>query len=316
MDASDCASVSSDLAAMDPRIAEIERAALLAWPAAHVLELDGWKLRFHWNMTGRANSVWPNETTGALSLEERLARVERFYHGRLQPARYQVSPASVPPGLSAALDARRYHHRPGASVQIQHLDALLERTQAEIAARAPSAGRSTSLSPSNAGTEALAKAASKVPATAETVVLARPSEAWFQVQQDALAMDPASAGLRRALIQAIPSPIGGRRSLLEGVSLTAGFALCCLEGEPAAIGIGVGVGGWLGIFGMATVPRFRRHGAALRVMEGLARWASHEGASSAYLQVFEENHSALALYERLGFAPLYVYHYRVEPWKI
>jgi GNAT superfamily N-acetyltransferase len=65
---------------------------------------------------------------------------------------------------------------------------------------------------------------------------------------------------------------------------------------------------------MATVPRFRRRGAAIRVMEGLARWASHEGASSAYLQVFEENRSARALYERLGFAELYVYHYRVERW--
>ena len=60
-------------AGMDPRITEVERAALSAWPAAHVQELDGWKLRFHWNMTGRANSVWPNEVTGSIGTSTTLA---------------------------------------------------------------------------------------------------------------------------------------------------------------------------------------------------------------------------------------------------
>lgn len=118
-------------------------------------------------------------------------------------------------------------------------------------------------------------------------------------------MGPKWAGLRRALIQEI--------AFRSANDATAGFALCEANGEPAAIGIGVLAGDWLGVFGMATAPRFRRRGAAVEAMRSLASWAEGR-VSSAYLQVFPENHAALALYEKLGFVELYAYHYRVEPW--
>ncbi|MEZ4654088.1 MAG: GNAT family N-acetyltransferase [Candidatus Eisenbacteria bacterium] len=253
---------------MDPRISDIEDAALVAWPAAHVVECDGWKLRFHWNMTGRANSVWPNRLTGHRTVIERADAVERFYHGKLQPARYQICPISLPTDLGRELDARGYHRRPGASVQIAPLAQLVR----EVCD----------------------------PPGADTRILPRPSDPWFAVQQDALAMDPASAGLRRSLIQ--------------GIEAKAGFAFTTMAEEPAAIGIGVIGGSWLGIFGMATAHRFRRQGAAVRVLRALARWGVENGAHEAYLQVFEQNEPAVDLYRKLGFTELYVYHYRVEPW--
>lgn len=285
---------------MDPRIADIERAALFAWPAAHIQELDGWKLRFHWNLTGRANSAWPNETTGTLSLEERIDRVSHFYHGRLLPARYQVSPASCPQELDDVLEARAYRFQAGASVQIQRMDALLVRTREEI--------ERTDREADEAGGRAAAPNDGKNPVRELTVeVLQRPNDAWFVVQQGALAMEAKWAGLRRSLIQEIASR--------SAASSGAGFALCRVDGEPAAIGIGVIAGEWLGIFGMATVPESRRRGAAVRAMEALANWADGR-ASSIYLQVFPENHPALALYAKLGFKQLYMYHYRVEPWQV
>lgn len=34
---------------------------------------------------------------------------------------------------------------------------------------------------------------------------------------------------------------------------------------------------------------------------------------TAYLQVAEDNHRALSVYRRLGFATAYTYHYRARP---
>jgi ribosomal protein S18 acetylase RimI-like enzyme len=305
-------------AGMDPRITEVERAALSAWPAAHVQELDGWKLRFHWNMTGRANSVWPNEVTGSRSLEQRLDQVAHFYHGWLLPARYQVSPASCPPELDEVLDARGYRFQQGASVQIQSIDALLSRAYADAGDALRAGDRVVPLADRAGGSDCLPTPADRISNDRLSAhpgdggipeltiqVLTRPDDAWFSVQKAALALEPKWASLRRSLIQEI--------AVRSANDASAGFALCRANGEPAAIAIGVLTGNWLGIFGMATAPRFRRCGAAIRSLRGLADWAEGR-VSTVYLQVFQENRPALALYEKLGFEELYAYHYRVEPW--
>jgi ribosomal protein S18 acetylase RimI-like enzyme len=48
-------------------------------------------------------------------------------------------------------------------------------------------------------------------------------------------------------------------------------------------------------------------------MRGALEWGAAQGAVSAYLQVAEENEPALALYDRLGFAPHHRYLYRLAP---
>lgn len=70
--------------------------------------------------------------------------------------------------------------------------------------------------------------------------------------------------------------------------------------------------GWVGFFNIATLPAFRRRGAAWAVMGALARWGAQMGATSAYLQVMAGNEAALRLYARLGFTTGYYYHYREE----
>jgi N-acetylglutamate synthase len=90
------------------------------------------------------------------------------------------------------------------------------------------------------------------------------------------------------------------------------FALLHIGDEPAAVGLGVLEGAWLGIFCMATVAEFRRRGAASAVLRTLAIWAGLYDAKSAYLQVMDDNTAARALYRQVGFQTRYHYHYREQ----
>jgi GNAT superfamily N-acetyltransferase len=111
------------------------------------------------------------------------------------------------------------------------------------------------------------------------------------------------------------------RGLLDRTGSAARFALARVEGEPAAVGLGVVANQahetsrappWMGIFSMLTLPSFRRHGAARAVLVGLAQQAVDEGIPDLYLQVERDNAPALALYGAASFRELYGYHYRVR----
>jgi ribosomal protein S18 acetylase RimI-like enzyme len=66
---------------------------------------------------------------------------------------------------------------------------------------------------------------------------------------------------------------------------------------------------WVGITDVWVSPDHRRRGLGAVVLHGLLGWAAERGATTAYLQVREDNHGALGLYERLGFAPHHSYRY-------
>jgi len=80
--------------------------------------------------------------------------------------------------------------------------------------------------------------------------------------------------------------------------------------EIQALGLGVIGGKWLAVFGMYTRPAHRRQGLAQQIIAALARVAVDRGAIGIYLQVEDDNPSARALYEKLGFRGVYGYHYR------
>jgi ribosomal protein S18 acetylase RimI-like enzyme len=101
------------------------------------------------------------------------------------------------------------------------------------------------------------------------------------------------------------------RGILARIGERAGFALATIDRQPAAVGLGVCEGGWVGVFGMATLPEFRRRGAAAAVLGALGEWARQREAASLYLQVERDNDAALALYASAGFRERYGYHYRV-----
>lgn len=245
----------------------LERLAANAWPAAEVMDLAGWLVRYTNGVTRRANSVWPNDCQAALPVAERVAQVEAFYALRDQPARYQICPAACPAELDALLAEQGYRAVAHTAVQITPLARILERTQAL-----------------------------RWFPTFAVEVSEEFDEDWFAIYQQ--------------VEQGDSTNLAGRRGILQRIGAPVAFARLTISGAPAAVGLGVLEAGWLGIFCMATLPAFRRQGAANAILRTLAIWAQLYDAQNAYLQVMDENASAQALYGRVGFTTLYHYHYR------
>jgi ribosomal protein S18 acetylase RimI-like enzyme len=85
-------------------------------------------------------------------------------------------------------------------------------------------------------------------------------------------------------------------------------------GEITAVGLAVAEGGWVGLFDIVVAPGRRGQGVGTRLVQRLIRWGQEQGgARHAYLQVMQENETALRLYRRLGFTEAYSYWYRVRP---
>lgn len=103
----------------------------------------------------------------------------------------------------------------------------------------------------------------------------------------------------------------GYAQLLAGIVPEHRIATADVDGEVAALGIGVVDRGWLGIFGMVTRRSARRRGAARAVLSALAHQADLVGATRAYLQVEADNVGAQNLYSSAGFRYSHSYHYRV-----
>ncbi len=101
------------------------------------------------------------------------------------------------------------------------------------------------------------------------------------------------------------------RGLLQRIGPAARFALARVDGQPAAVGLGVVAGERMGIFSMLTLPSGRRRGAGRAVLAALAATAQEEGIEALYLQVERDNAAAIALYADASFRELYGYHYRV-----
>ncbi len=251
--------------APDPLLEELEAIAFEAWPAAEVVDLDGWRLRHTApGITRRGNSVWPGAARGGLDLERRIQQAVAFYARRGVPPRFQLTPVSRPPGLDAALEARGWEPEAPVSIQL-----------------APAARI-----PRGASAHVTAGVADRLDAD------------WFQV-----------AGVRSRFGDAQEA----FRGFLGRIGARAGFALARRAGEPAAAGLGVRHGDWVGVFSMFTLPEHRGAGLGRAVLGALAAWAADGGSRHLYLQVERDNPAALALYHRAGFTERYGYHYRRAP---
>lgn len=67
--------------------------------------------------------------------------------------------------------------------------------------------------------------------------------------------------------------------------------------------------GWASVHGMRTDKAHRGRGLAGRVLAGLAQAALTHGFERVFLQVDAQNHPALSLYRRAGFATQWQYRY-------
>ncbi len=131
----------------------------------------------------------------------------------------------------------------------------------------------------------------------EVEVVEEFDDQWFATYAANEAMDAHTAAVRAQILNAIEEP--------------RAFARVDIDGTPAAVGLAVVHGAWLGIFCMATHPALRRRGSARALLRTFAIWGSLYDARTAYLQVSDGNHEAMATYAAAGFGPGYSYHYRV-----
>jgi len=100
-----------------------------------------------------------------------------------------------------------------------------------------------------------------------------------------------------------------RREIVERIAVPHVFALVRMDNRPAAVGLGVLTGPYIGIYLMRTSPWARRRGFARDIVHALIGWGRDRGADTAYLQVEAANEVAVALYAREGFIVEYCYRY-------
>lgn len=122
---------------------------------------------------------------------------------------------------------------------------------------------------------------------------------------EALALEPGSLLAERT---------SAHGDVLAGSGDRALGAAVRVDGQVAGLGVGLVDRGWLGIFGMATLPQHRRQGIATSIVDALASAARtvDPACHDAYLQVEVGNHPAIATYRRCGFVVSHGYHYRSE----
>ena len=100
-------------------------------------------------------------------------------------------------------------------------------------------------------------------------------------------------------------------AIVQAIALPAVFAMLHVHGEPIGFGLAVLERGAVGLYDIVIDPSKRRQGHGGTLTRALLHWGREQGASSAYLQVREQNDAARRLYAGLGFVDLYRYHYRV-----
>ncbi|MEO8059032.1 MAG: GNAT family N-acetyltransferase [Burkholderiales bacterium] len=83
-----------------------------------------------------------------------------------------------------------------------------------------------------------------------------------------------------------------------------------VDSELVACGQYASEGTLVGLYDVFTASSARGKGYATLLCRHLLEQAHTRGARQAYLQVEGDNHTARAVYRRLGFADSYAYHYR------
>ncbi|WP_435080672.1 GNAT family N-acetyltransferase [Clavibacter michiganensis] len=199
-----------------------------------------------------------------------LDAVEAFARDHGIDACVQVSPASEPADLASRLAARGYVAEARTLVQVADAAAVAER---------------------------LAGARNADPALAVTVADA-PDDAWLDAWWSVDGRGgSAELAVARGILERGPSVYAAvRDGDRDGdrVLATARLAL---------------VGGWGGLFAVATRPEARRRGLSRAVMGAAVRAGVERGITDLWLQVVAENDGARALYDGLGFQTASRYEY-------
>jgi ribosomal protein S18 acetylase RimI-like enzyme len=102
----------------------------------------------------------------------------------------------------------------------------------------------------------------------------------------------------------------GPRYVLRGTGLDeTGFGLVSIGDRVAGAIRAVVLEEHLHLARLTVLPRDRRRGLALALLDAAARWAVVRGARWCVLQVAEQDHAAAGLCRRLGLRPHHEYEY-------
>jgi GNAT superfamily N-acetyltransferase len=127
---------------------------------------------------------------------------------------------------------------------------------------------------------------------------------------------PSPADFAEAVGELQQSSAEQRAALLERLvhtPLTTRAMIAMADGHPVGTGTVVLEDGLAGVYSMVTAPGMRARGIATGILATLLGWAWEHGATHAYLQASADNHRAISVYRRFGFADAYTYHYRGRP---
>ena len=105
-----------------PTLADIERAAVTAWPALETASIGGWLWRSSSGGSGRANSVSCLGEPG-LDMEAAVADAEARYRARGAPARFQITDVAVPGDIDRFLAGRGYEAYDACTTLVRQLTA-------------------------------------------------------------------------------------------------------------------------------------------------------------------------------------------------
>ncbi len=103
-----------------------------------------------------------------------------------------------------------------------------------------------------------------------------------------------------------------RRAILDRIPAPRAFAVVRVAGAAVAVGQCAVSNGWGWFHAMQTIPAMRGQGLAGVVLGRLAIWAVDAGAGQLFIQVRQDNASALRAYENAGFRHAFDYWYRVQ----
>jgi GNAT superfamily N-acetyltransferase len=254
-------------------LSRIEDAGLNASAPPQQRWLDGWLLRTSPGKARRARCI-NAVATGRLTLEERLRLATAVFTEAGLPLVMRITRFSQPAELDTQLADRGW----------TQLDDTCVMVNLALPAR------------------------QTLPASALTAPLAPAGLAWQRLGAEAYAVAVGDLrGSDKAQQQA-----HAQRLALSPVPYQ-GFVLSNAAGQVQACGQFVREAELVGLYDVFTRPEARQQGLAAFLCERLLQLAINEDAKVAYLQVERDNHAARRIYQRLGFADAYGYHYRQPP---
>ena len=101
-------------------------------------------------------------------------------------------------------------------------------------------------------------------------------------------------------------------TMLEIIPNPTCYSLLHDHSRFCSCGLGVLENNYLGLFFIGTAKSQRGKGYAKELISAMLHWGRDRGATQAYIQVETKNHRAINLYNKLGFAEVYQYFYRIK----